>query len=143
MASEGVCGCKGVRNCFVCNRVAVLSKIESSQKFDTYWHCPSCCGIYEGDVGHTVGNPAHIDWCGLHTGHYEVRGILNGIYVEENFVTLEEEKDLVTIINKEEWKCSQSGRRKQVCFWYMPWRLFLVCWMFSREFQQQCGFDGL
>ena len=116
MASEGVCGCKGVRNCFVCNRAAVLSKIESSQKFDTYWHCPSCCGIYEGDVGHTVGNPAHIDWCGLHTGHYEVRGILNGIYVEENFVTLEEEKDLVTIINKEEWKCSQSGRRKQVCF---------------------------
>ena len=126
MASEGFCGCKGVRNCFVCNRAAVLSKLESSQKFDTYWYCPSCSGIYEGDVGHTAGNPTHIDWCGLHTEHDEVRGILNGLYVEENFVTLGEEKNLVTIINREEWKCSQSGRRKQVCFWYMRWCLFLV-----------------
>ena len=114
MNEEKTCGCKGIRRCFLCDKDAVMEKFETSIESNIYWYCPKCCLIYQGDIHDKIKNEKDISWCSLHDGCKTLQESVRGIYVEVNFITNEEEEDLLKHIYEEEWKLSQSGRRKQV-----------------------------
>jgi len=108
------CGCKGVRTCYICDEQAVKDKQQSVHVNLIYWYCPTCSNIYQGDVSKTVGTSNNIEWCELHQDSpTQLLETIKGIYVEKDFITPDEERYLVEEINKEEWKLSQSGRKKQ------------------------------
>lgn len=62
-------------------------------------------------------------WCGWnayeyknHPNHTGKSYKLDGIFIEQEFITEEEEMTLIKDLDTIPWDISQSGRRKQVCF---------------------------
>lgn len=51
-----------------------------------------------------------------HPNHAGTSYSLEGIFIEHQFITEEEEIKLVKDLDSMPWDLSQSGRRKQVCF---------------------------
>lgn len=105
MVKSRSCGCKGCRVCLLCEKYIVNSK-----KFDlprdngSFVYCSHCSKAWPGwNVDNIYKHPNHngssIDY--------------NGVYIDFNFLTEDEESMLLTNIDKMPWCLSQSGRRKQ------------------------------
>nr|XP_012614535.1 alpha-ketoglutarate-dependent dioxygenase alkB homolog 4 isoform X1 [Microcebus murinus] len=93
------CGCKGIRTCLICER---------QRGGDPPWQVPPAKThrfIYCSDTGWAVG---------AEESDFEGWGFpFPGVMLIEDFVTREEEAEMVRLMDLEPWKLSQSGRRKQ------------------------------
>ncbi|XP_037362780.1 alpha-ketoglutarate-dependent dioxygenase alkB homolog 4 [Talpa occidentalis] len=93
------CGCRGVRTCLICER---------QRGSDPPWrHAPQETHrfIYFSETGWAVG-AEESDFAGWAFP-------FPGVTLIEDFVTPEEEANMVQLMDQEPWKLSQSGRRKQ------------------------------
>uniref|UniRef100_A0A8C0MPL5 AlkB homolog 4, lysine demethylase n=1 Tax=Canis lupus familiaris TaxID=9615 RepID=A0A8C0MPL5_CANLF len=93
------CGCKGIRTCLICER---------QRGGDPPWQHPpqkTHRFIYYSDTGWAVG---------AEESDFEGWAFpFPGVTLIEDFVTQEEEAEMVQLMDREPWKLSQSGRRKQ------------------------------
>ncbi|XP_062887454.1 alpha-ketoglutarate-dependent dioxygenase alkB homolog 4 isoform X1 [Mobula hypostoma] len=98
-AAQTSCGCRGIRSCLSCEQakgpVAVVPKCQRRTYHFTY-HPKS--GLAVGDDSTCLSGWAFP---------------FPGVFLAENFVNEEEETELVNLMDNNEWKPSQSGRRKQ------------------------------
>ncbi|XP_053312802.1 alpha-ketoglutarate-dependent dioxygenase alkB homolog 4 [Spea bombifrons] len=92
------CACKGVRSCLLCESVndGVVLQMERNRAHSF---------IYSPNKGMALGieNTDSAGWWIP----------FPGVCLIQDFVTQEEEKEMVHLMDQEEWKPSQSGRRKQ------------------------------
>ncbi|CAF3989326.1 unnamed protein product, partial [Adineta steineri] len=102
------CACKGIRSCNLCQPTKdhVLDEFQS---YTTYIYCDSCrqairMNIYESNAQ----CPHHND-----IGNDEIGFPLDGIYLVSDFITEDEENNLINSIDNDIWLSSQSGRLKQ------------------------------
>lgn len=96
------CGCKGCRTCLICESdYGISAKKTEIRKEDSYVFCPHCNKAYPGwDLQkHPEHSGDSIDF--------------PGIYIQDDFLSLEEESELIKGIDEMPWDLSQSGRRKQ------------------------------
>lgn len=77
------------------------------QTLKNYVFCYECNKIYVGDDA-----PATIAAHPHHNGEIGIE--FPGIFVLPEFITADEEAQLVAGIDSQSWAASQSGRRKQV-----------------------------
>ncbi|CAH7257117.1 alpha-ketoglutarate-dependent dioxygenase alkB homolog 4 [Phodopus roborovskii] len=94
-----VCGCKGIRTCLICEkqRHGPPPWQISLQKKYQFLYCP--------DTGWAMG-PEDSDFEGWAFP-------FPGVTLIKDFVTPEEEAEMVRLMDSDPWKLSQSGRRKQ------------------------------
>ncbi|XP_053694724.1 alpha-ketoglutarate-dependent dioxygenase alkB homolog 4 [Sabethes cyaneus] len=104
------CGCKGRRTCLSCEKDFEIHRVDYNeifQKCKAYSFCPYCSRIYPGwDTDEVMADHSH-----NHNG--ETGEEYSGIYVELDFLSIEEENRLMKGIDEMHWDISQSGRRKQ------------------------------
>ncbi|CAG0918116.1 unnamed protein product [Notodromas monacha] len=102
------CGCKGVRTCLLCEKeLGVPRRCESTfedLKQRSYVYCPHCNLAWPG---------WNYDVFERHPNHEGTSLKLDGVYIQLDFLTEEEEKLLVEGCDAMPWDQSQSGRRKQ------------------------------
>ncbi|XP_053562227.1 alpha-ketoglutarate-dependent dioxygenase alkB homolog 4 [Bombina bombina] len=94
------CGCKGIRSCLLCERPGLPDR-------GLLQHEPHKRKSF-------IYNPA--DGVAVGIKNTESDGYwfpFPGVCLIPDFVTEEEEKEMVNLMDKDEWKLSQSGRRKQ------------------------------
>ncbi|XP_078000368.1 alpha-ketoglutarate-dependent dioxygenase alkB homolog 4-like [Glandiceps talaboti] len=100
------CGCKGIRTCLVCENTIGTERnsgVSIKKPSTVYVFCQLC------------RNKAWIDPTS-HSDHSSGSGDsveFPGVLLVENFVTMDEEAEIVQQIDCTPWKDSQSGRRKQ------------------------------
>lgn len=93
------CGCKGIRTCLICER---------QRQRDPPWQISlqkKCCFLYCPDTGWAMGAEGS-DFEGWAFP-------FPGVTLTQDFVTPEEEAEMVRLMDCDPWKPSQSGRRKQ------------------------------
>ncbi|XP_059934803.1 alpha-ketoglutarate-dependent dioxygenase alkB homolog 4 isoform X2 [Mesoplodon densirostris] len=93
------CGCKGIRTCLICER---------QRGADPPWQHPpqkTHRFIYYADTGWAVG----AEECDFEGWAFPFPGVT----LIEDFVTPAEEAEMVRLMDRDPWKLSQSGRRKQ------------------------------
>ncbi|XP_032901888.1 alpha-ketoglutarate-dependent dioxygenase alkB homolog 4 isoform X1 [Amblyraja radiata] len=103
MAAEAAalpgCGCKGIRSCLRCEQargpVDLCPKLQRRKYHFTY---------------HLESGLAVADYSTCLTGWAFP---FPGVFLAEKFVNEEEEAEMVNLMDNNEWKLSQSGRRKQ------------------------------
>jgi alkylated DNA repair protein alkB family protein 4 len=107
MNTTRACGCKSFRSCFQCEpELGIVSLDPAQEKIDAskekvHTFCTKCQRIFPGwDISN----------CGSHPGEGSV---FPGIQFFHEFVSAEEEADLVRDLDSLPWDLSQSGRRKQ------------------------------
>ncbi|XP_017859879.1 PREDICTED: alpha-ketoglutarate-dependent dioxygenase alkB homolog 4 [Drosophila arizonae] len=103
------CGCKGVRTCLTCEQNFNIEKPSVQQQFqqlESWSYCTKCEAFYPGWDTQAV-QAAHSD----HTLTDSLA--LPGIYVQEQFLSAAEGKQLIADLDDLPWDISQSGRRKQ------------------------------
>ncbi|XP_068126367.1 alpha-ketoglutarate-dependent dioxygenase alkB homolog 4 [Hyperolius riggenbachi] len=88
------CGCKGIRSCLLCESPG---RELQTQKTRSFIYIPER-GIAQG-----IENTYLAGWWFP----------FPGVSLIEDFVTEDEEMEMVQIMDKDEWRPSQSGRRKQ------------------------------
>ncbi|XP_062035683.1 alpha-ketoglutarate-dependent dioxygenase alkB homolog 4 [Lepus europaeus] len=93
------CGCKGIRTCLICERQrgGFPPWQLSPQRTHEFLYC--------SDTGWAVG-AADSDFEGWAFP-------FPGVMLIEDFVTRDEEAEMVRLMDRDPWKLSQSGRRKQ------------------------------
>lgn len=99
------CGCKGCRSCILCEEKFGIPKKESNLNFTngSYIYCPQCKTAWPGwNVNDN-----------LHPNHKGQPIEYPGIYIQCNFLSSDEETQLVNSLDQLPWDLSQSGRRKQ------------------------------
>uniref|UniRef100_A0A8D0L7U4 AlkB homolog 4, lysine demethylase n=1 Tax=Sphenodon punctatus TaxID=8508 RepID=A0A8D0L7U4_SPHPU len=89
------CGCKGIRSCLLCEGPAQAAP--PPQKNDNFVYCPA--------TGLAVGEP-HSEFAGWAFP-------FPGVFLLEDFINEDEESKMVQLMDRDDWKLSQSGRRKQ------------------------------
>nr|XP_053624307.1 alpha-ketoglutarate-dependent dioxygenase alkB homolog 4 isoform X2 [Plodia interpunctella] len=107
MTKPRPCGCKGYRTCLICETQYGAEKFKLQLNLDKdkgYVYCPLCNKAWQGwDLNVYKQHPNH-----------EGDSIeYPGIYVQLDFISEEEEKELMRNIDEVPWDISQSGRRKQ------------------------------
>lgn len=109
-ASKENCACSGIRKCLLCEDKGRLKKIskdiveeEQTKAIQRYKFCNFCGRIFPKGQE-----------CLHHKDIEEDKIGLKGVTVIPDFVNEDEERTIVTEIDKTIWKASQSGRRKQV-----------------------------
>ncbi|KAM9321520.1 alpha-ketoglutarate-dependent dioxygenase alkB homolog 4 [Gastrophryne carolinensis] len=90
------CGCKGIRSCLLCEAPGGELPRES-YKIKSFIYIPEM-GIAQG-VEHTDSSGWWFPF--------------PGVCLIEDFVTEDEEREMVLAMDQDEWRLSQSGRRKQ------------------------------
>ncbi|XP_032460287.1 alpha-ketoglutarate-dependent dioxygenase alkB homolog 4 isoform X1 [Phocoena sinus] len=91
------CGCKGIRTCLICERQRGGDQPWQHQKTHRF--------IYYADTGWAVG---------AEESDFEGWAFpFPGVTLIEDFVTPAEEAEMVRLMDRDPWKLSQSGRRKQ------------------------------
>lgn len=95
----GDCGCKGIRSCLLCedgvSKGAPPPPVTRQKKTFTF-------------------NPKESVALGLESTEFSGWAFpFPGVYLIQDFVTENEERELVCLMDQDEWKSSQSGRRKQ------------------------------
>jgi len=112
-ASKENCVCSGIRKCLMCEDTGRLKKIsqhalkeEHAITIQRYNFCTFCGRTYFKDQDCLHHDHKVID-------HEEDKMGLKGVSVIPDFVNEDEERTIVTEIDKTIWKASQSGRRKQ------------------------------
>lgn len=101
------CGCKGCRTCLVCETYYGADALKTTKPLDKekgYVYCPLCDKAWSGwDINIYKQHPNHqgtsIDY--------------PGVYIKLDFISKEEEEELIKNIDEVPWDVSQSGRRKQ------------------------------
>jgi len=94
------CGCKGVRTCLKCEKDLGIERQDFFKEFQNlqpFIFCPERQKLFEG--WSLPGSGPGIDF--------------PGIYVQLNFLSPQECKDVMTNLDSMPWDISQSGRRKQ------------------------------
>uniref|UniRef100_UPI00398E4194 alpha-ketoglutarate-dependent dioxygenase alkB homolog 4 isoform X1 n=2 Tax=Pristiophorus japonicus TaxID=55135 RepID=UPI00398E4194 len=98
-AAQLSCSCKGIRSCLSCERAGrpgeALAKFQR-RKYNFSYHPSS--GLAVGD------DSSSLSGCTFP---------FPGVFLSDNFVNEEEETELVNWMDSNEWKPSQSGRKKQ------------------------------
>ncbi|NP_001334421.1 alpha-ketoglutarate-dependent dioxygenase alkB homolog 4 isoform 1 [Mus musculus] len=93
------CGCKGIRTCLICER---------QRHRDPPWQIclqKKCCFLYCPDTGWAAG----AEGSDLEGWAFPFPGVT----LIQDFVTPEEEAEMVRLMDCDPWKLSQSGRKKQ------------------------------
>jgi alkylated DNA repair protein alkB family protein 4 len=107
MNTTRACGCKSFRSCFQCEPELGLASIDPAQerieadKEKVHTFCTECQLLFPG---------RQISECGLHP---EQGKPLPGIKFFLDFVSADEEDQLIRDLDLLPWDLSQSGRRKQ------------------------------
>lgn len=96
----GNCACKGIRHCLLCEHDNSLHT-EEKQEHVPYVYCNDCQLAW---VSENLQN---------HPFHSGMKMIFPGVHIIENFISENEELNLINSINSSKWIDSQSGRRKQ------------------------------
>lgn len=107
MTKPRPCGCKGCRTCLICETQYGAKKFKLQLDLDKekgYVYCPLCNKAWKG---------WELDTYKQHPYHNGESILYPGIYIKLDFITEEEEKDLMKNIDEMPWDVSQSGRRKQ------------------------------
>ncbi|XP_019873403.2 alpha-ketoglutarate-dependent dioxygenase alkB homolog 4 [Aethina tumida] len=99
------CGCKGCRTCLLCEKDYDIIK-ESTLNLNngTYIYCPLCNKAWPGWDTEDYK---------LHPNHQGEPIDYPGIYMDLDFLSVEEESKLIEDLDSMPWDLSQSGRRKQ------------------------------
>ncbi|KAM4619733.1 alpha-ketoglutarate-dependent dioxygenase alkB homolog 4 isoform 2-T2 [Polymixia lowei] len=96
MGSDIKCGCKGIRSCLLCERFKGKGQVkESGRKVEHHFCYDPVLRLAVCKDGEPVSFP------------------FAGVFVWENFISEEEEKELIWKMDQGVWNQSQSGRRKQ------------------------------
>ncbi|CAG5011826.1 unnamed protein product [Parnassius apollo] len=101
------CGCKGCRTCLICETLYGAENYKLSLNLDKekgYVYCPFCNKAWPG---------WEIDVYKQHPNHIGEPINYPGIYIQVDFITEDEENELIKCIDEVPWDISQSGRRKQ------------------------------
>lgn len=111
------CKCKGIRTCLLCERAGAVPVVGPKVQ-RTFYQCYKCGKISENAVPSREVPPLYTcsESCvaiptlgGNDDGCKDFCGIL----VVKDFLTQEEEEDLVATIDSSPWAGSQEGRKKQ------------------------------
>ncbi|XP_038215635.1 alpha-ketoglutarate-dependent dioxygenase alkB homolog 4 [Zerene cesonia] len=101
------CGCKGCRTCLVCETKYGATEFKPTITLDKtrgYVYCPFCCKAWSGwDIDSYKQHPNHRGECLT----------FPGVYIQLDFISEDEENELMKCIDEVPWDVSQSGRRKQ------------------------------
>ncbi|KAM8991657.1 alpha-ketoglutarate-dependent dioxygenase alkB homolog 4 [Ara ararauna] len=89
------CGCKGIRSCLLCEGPAQAAPPPQGE--DNFTYCPA--------TGLAKGNE-HSEFAGW---AFPFPGVL----LMEEFISEGEESEIVELMDRDDWKPSQSGRKKQ------------------------------
>ncbi|OXB78848.1 UNVERIFIED_CONTAM: hypothetical protein H355_011253 [Colinus virginianus] len=89
------CGCKGIRSCLLCEGPAQAAP--PTQGDEGFVYCPAS-GLAEGEERSQFAGWAFP---------------FPGVFLAEEFVSEDEEAEMVELMDRDEWKPSQSGRKKQ------------------------------
>lgn len=117
---ERVCGCKGIRTCLLCEDAAKKDDVQKTNLV-IYKFCPSC-GDKAWRDGLSMSHELHINESEQkeEIGHESNSSnatkyfiYIQGVYVVNESITLEQEQYLCEQIDLAAWTESQSGRRKQ------------------------------
>lgn len=125
---EKRCACSGVRSCLLCENVSGQHYNDQSlQSKRILLQCYSCGRTDTDDVIIPDTNPERNPMFMCKSAPCVVKSVLkcefnglsssdnfSGVTVVKDFLTKEEEKDLVDYIDGNQWVKSQSGRLKQV-----------------------------
>lgn len=111
------CACKGVRRCLVCEGLKEKVQPEASESKIVHHF------LYDPQSRLAVGKDAQA-----------ASFPFSGVFLWENFISEEEEKELICAMDQDVWKESQSGRRKQD---------FGPKVNFKKKKVRVCGFSGL
>jgi alkylated DNA repair protein alkB family protein 4 len=99
------CGCKGCRTCLLCEKkFGLIPKKFEFSKENSYVYCPYCNKAWPG---------WNMDDYKSHPKHDGEPIEYPGVYINLNFLTINEELKLINGIDDMPWTLSQSGRRKQ------------------------------
>ncbi|KAL9826197.1 alpha-ketoglutarate-dependent dioxygenase alkB homolog 4 [Geothlypis trichas] len=89
------CGCKGIRSCLLCEGPAPAAPPPQGE--DNFTYCPA--------TGLAIGNE-HSEFAGWAFP-------FPGVFLVEEFISEDEECEIVELMDQDDWKPSQSGRKKQ------------------------------
>ncbi|XP_069647509.1 alpha-ketoglutarate-dependent dioxygenase alkB homolog 4 isoform X1 [Haliaeetus albicilla] len=89
------CGCKGIRSCLLCEGPAQAAPPPQGE--DNFTYCPA--------TGLAKGNE-HSEFAGWAFP-------FPGVFLMEEFISEDEESEIVELMDRDDWKPSQSGRKKQ------------------------------
>ncbi|XP_051491815.1 alpha-ketoglutarate-dependent dioxygenase alkB homolog 4 isoform X1 [Apus apus] len=89
------CGCKGIRSCLLCEGPAQAAPPPQGE--DNFTYCPA--------TGLAKGNE-HSEFAGWAFP-------FPGVFLMEEFISQDEESEIVELMDQDDWKPSQSGRKKQ------------------------------
>ncbi|KAL2297274.1 hypothetical protein Nmel_016570, partial [Mimus melanotis] len=89
------CGCKGIRSCLLCEGPAPAAPPPQGE--DNFTYCPA--------TGLAKGNE-HSEFAGWAFP-------FPGVFLVEEFISEDEECEIVGLMDRDDWKPSQSGRKKQ------------------------------
>ncbi|XP_053940982.1 alpha-ketoglutarate-dependent dioxygenase alkB homolog 4 isoform X3 [Cuculus canorus] len=91
----GGCGCKGIRSCLLCE--GRRQPAPPPQGADNFTYCPAT-GLAKGNE-----HSAFAGWAFP----------FPGVFLVEEFIGEDEESEIVELMDRDDWKPSQSGRKKQ------------------------------
>lgn len=99
------CGCKGCRTCLLCEHEFNIPKRDPNFNLSngSYIYCPICEFAWPG---WNVNDNVHP----FHSGE-PIK--YSGIYIQNDFLSPIEEKQVIDSLDQLPWDLSQSGRRKQ------------------------------
>lgn len=106
-----MCGCTGIRSCLVCEQTVKNhgkgkdNTVVAHLPGEVWQYCPVCRKAWS-----KTDLQQHPVTCESHKGNSLD---FHGIEILENFISSQEEMDIVRKIDMWDWKASQSGRQKQ------------------------------
>ena len=106
------CGCKGIRTCLICEKQGKFSNQQHSAtgNVQAYFFCSRCNVCYRYTDASKATQPEAN--CKDHAINSSLQ--VKGIKVIDNFLSLQEETEMIHHIDLSSWAISQSGRKKQV-----------------------------
>jgi len=100
-ATSELCSCKGIRTCLFCEKWKQKHAELSHEASIRYIYCRECEAAWEAK--HHQTHPNHQGECLP----------FQGVFLMNEFITVEEESSLIKHIDATHWTESQSGRKKQ------------------------------
>lgn len=107
MTKPRPCGCKGCRTCLICETQFGADNFKLKLELDKskgYVYCPLCKKAWPG---------WDVDSYKVHPNHSGTAIDYPGVYIQLDFISENEEAELMKNIDEMPWDTSQSGRRKQ------------------------------
>lgn len=163
MDRSKLCGCKGIRTCFVCEKEFNLTPTMNSSNLkvsnNAIWYYliifKAKMNIFKKFFFQNLSCASYCHYCNLlwsgwnayeyknHPNHIGTSYNFNGVFIEHDFITEEEESTLISNLDAMPWDLSQSGRRKQVhltvFFFKIPTEIKKIYHIFQ-NFGPKCNF---